>query len=133
MIVGFFERTIDGLKFFKESVALYPSFDYVFYADTRNEEVATSEYIKTGVEWLSEKKVEVIVLGEGVKKDDVQLYTSATVLHSNELFTYLDEMKTSFALDARGTLRHIHVTEHSTKQDAKIAEYLQGIFIEENN
>jgi len=131
MMVGFFEKTIEGLQFFKKSVALYPNFDYVFYADTYYEINEAPTFIQRGIEWLSLKKVDVIMLGEGIDTDVARMYTSVPILQKNELLTSLGEMKTRLHVHEQGTLRHIHITEHNKEQDERIASLLGGLFVAE--
>ncbi len=131
MIIGFLSAHVDALIFYKACVREFPLHDYYAYIDPTDFKKRTE--LKKGVEWLSAKKVEAVVVGEGLLIEDVKdLFSTEKVdlLHTHELREYLKKAK----VDHGSSIEHIramHITQYGDNQDQAVADILGGYFIKD--
>lgn len=131
MTIGFFDYDVEILSVFKDAVKMFPEFEYVAYIETR-ESPSHDSLLPTAMEWFETKNVQMIVVGESASPEfnDIQSTTkkSVTVIKSTEVIRFLKSLNMNENKD-KGTVRIIHLTQHSDALDASIAEILGGVFI----
>ena len=127
MVIGLIDTQIASLSLFKEWVKQHPIHDYAAYIETNE-----VKDMAKACAWMQERNADLVVLGDGVSKEDMPLDVfSAPMVPISEALTHIQNLKKGEVVgEGWGTLRAIHITQHSKEQDQQLALLLGGYFVE---
>jgi hypothetical protein len=131
MIIGFLSAHVDALIFYKDCVREFPTHDYYAYIDPSDFKKRSS--LKKAVTWLISKKVDCVVIGEGLLIENVKslfVEHKITLMHTHELKAHLKKAKAD-TKEQSEYVRAIHITQYEDNQDKAVADILGGYFIKD--
>lgn len=143
MTIGFLDTDVEAMHDFKKCIDAFPSHNWCIYIAVPEpawgeELVLGEDAYEKGVEWVLDKKIDVLVIGKSVDEASIKEIllekqgSAVKLIFSQEkLLEYLKDVPETVTEPGEAKLRAIHLTKHSEDQDALMAEALGGFLIKE--